>query len=281
VIVLALPAAYALSIRPVEKWQDVLFFFLSTRMLPVVGAIVPIYVIARDISDPFHLQVLRGVNEMFVWSSDPTGSWVMEEIAKTFEDGEIDAYVGNSSDFTALAANGVELRNITPEDVAQIDGNPLATLPNVLDSKREAIVCFLRAWAKGQYVGLVNREVVEQIAREKVPAEWRNEASGEAALDMARMSVGTTHLFRNRLLRTPAAGIATAYILCVSVGHLAVLTGALIASMPRVGDSFAVLAVFVQLLILAFFVALGTVTDPVAGSGSCPSWIAPVSKSTG
>jgi sorbitol/mannitol transport system permease protein len=49
VILLALPAAYALSIRPVEKWTDVLFFFLSTRMLPVVGAIVPIYIIARDI----------------------------------------------------------------------------------------------------------------------------------------------------------------------------------------------------------------------------------------
>jgi polyol transport system permease protein len=50
VILLAVPAAYALSMRPVEKWQDVLFFFLSTRMLPVVGAIVPIYVIARDAS---------------------------------------------------------------------------------------------------------------------------------------------------------------------------------------------------------------------------------------
>ena len=50
VILLGLPAAYALAIRPVEKWQDVLFFFLSTRMLPVVGAIVPIYIIARDIS---------------------------------------------------------------------------------------------------------------------------------------------------------------------------------------------------------------------------------------
>jgi sorbitol/mannitol transport system permease protein len=49
VVVLGLPAAYALSIRPVEKWTDVLFFFLSTRMLPVVGAIVPIYIIARDI----------------------------------------------------------------------------------------------------------------------------------------------------------------------------------------------------------------------------------------
>ena len=50
VLLLALPCAYALSVRPVEKWRDVLFFFLSTRMLPIVGAIVPIYVIARDIS---------------------------------------------------------------------------------------------------------------------------------------------------------------------------------------------------------------------------------------
>jgi sorbitol/mannitol transport system permease protein len=50
VLLLGLPAAYALSIRPVEKWRDVLFFFLSTRMLPIVGAIVPIYVIARDTS---------------------------------------------------------------------------------------------------------------------------------------------------------------------------------------------------------------------------------------
>jgi NitT/TauT family transport system substrate-binding protein len=106
-------------------------------------------------------------------------------IAKTFEDGKIDAYVGNASDFTALGANGVELRNITPEDVGRIDGNPLAVLPGTLQDKREAIVGFLRAWAKGQYVGQVNREVVEQIVRERVPAEWRNEASGEAALDLA------------------------------------------------------------------------------------------------
>jgi NitT/TauT family transport system substrate-binding protein len=106
-------------------------------------------------------------------------------VAKTLEDGEIDAYVGNASDFTALSANGVALRNITPEDVGRIDGNPMAVLPATLDEKREAIVGFLRAWAKGQYVGQVNREVVEQIAREKVPAEWRNEQSGEAALDLA------------------------------------------------------------------------------------------------
>jgi NitT/TauT family transport system substrate-binding protein len=106
-------------------------------------------------------------------------------VAQTFEDGEIQAYVGNSSDFTALSANGMSLRNITPEDVGRIDGNPLAVLPDTLEQKRDAIVGFLRAWTKGQYVGLVNREVVEQIARDQVPAEWRNEASGEAALDLA------------------------------------------------------------------------------------------------
>jgi NitT/TauT family transport system substrate-binding protein len=106
-------------------------------------------------------------------------------IAKSFDDGKIDAYVGNASDFTALGANGVELRNITPPDVGKIDGNPLVVLPDILQEKREAIVGFLRAWAKGQYVGQVNREVVEQIVRDRVPAEWRNEASGEATLDLA------------------------------------------------------------------------------------------------
>ena len=47
VLLLAIPAAYALSIRPVRKWTDVLFFFLSTKMLPVVAGLLPIYLIAQ------------------------------------------------------------------------------------------------------------------------------------------------------------------------------------------------------------------------------------------
>ncbi len=47
VLVLAIPAAYALSIRPVEKWTDVMFFFLSTKMLPIVAGILPLYLIAQ------------------------------------------------------------------------------------------------------------------------------------------------------------------------------------------------------------------------------------------
>ena len=49
VLVLATPAAFAVSLRPVKKTQDVLFFFISTKMLPVVAAIVPIYVVVNYI----------------------------------------------------------------------------------------------------------------------------------------------------------------------------------------------------------------------------------------
>ncbi len=49
VMMLAVPAAYALAIRPMRKWRDVLFFFISTKFLPIVGIIMPIWIIARDL----------------------------------------------------------------------------------------------------------------------------------------------------------------------------------------------------------------------------------------
>ena len=49
VLLLATPCAFALSLRPVKKTRDVLFFFISTKMLPVVAAIIPIYIAARDL----------------------------------------------------------------------------------------------------------------------------------------------------------------------------------------------------------------------------------------
>ncbi|OLB66953.1 MAG: sugar ABC transporter permease [Actinobacteria bacterium 13_2_20CM_2_72_6] len=45
----ALPAAYALSIKPVRKWTDVMFFFLSTKFLPAIGALLPIYLIVKNV----------------------------------------------------------------------------------------------------------------------------------------------------------------------------------------------------------------------------------------
>jgi sorbitol/mannitol transport system permease protein len=48
VLTLAIPAAYALAIKPIEKWRDVLFFFISTKFLPVVASILPIWILARE-----------------------------------------------------------------------------------------------------------------------------------------------------------------------------------------------------------------------------------------
>ena len=49
VLVLSVPCAYALAFRMVEGWQDTLFFFISTKFLPPVGIIVPIYIIINNL----------------------------------------------------------------------------------------------------------------------------------------------------------------------------------------------------------------------------------------
>ncbi|MGV9734286.1 carbohydrate ABC transporter permease [Rhodococcus aetherivorans] len=49
VLLLGVPAAFALSLRPVRKTKDALFFFISTKMLPIVAAIIPLYVIVANI----------------------------------------------------------------------------------------------------------------------------------------------------------------------------------------------------------------------------------------
>jgi sorbitol/mannitol transport system permease protein len=49
VLALAVPAAYALSIKPVRKWSDVMFFFLSTKFLPAIGALLPIFLIVKQV----------------------------------------------------------------------------------------------------------------------------------------------------------------------------------------------------------------------------------------
>jgi sorbitol/mannitol transport system permease protein len=48
VLALAIPAAFALSIRPVTKWTDVMFFFLSTKFMPLVAGLLPLYLFATN-----------------------------------------------------------------------------------------------------------------------------------------------------------------------------------------------------------------------------------------
>ncbi|MFT4082785.1 MAG: carbohydrate ABC transporter permease [Nocardioides sp.] len=49
VLALAFPAAYALAVKPVRRWSDAMFFFLSTKMLPLVAGILPIYLFTTKV----------------------------------------------------------------------------------------------------------------------------------------------------------------------------------------------------------------------------------------
>ena len=74
VIILGLPAAYALAIRPVPKSRDVLFFFISTRFLPFAASLVPLYLLARD------LQLLDNILALILIYTTinlPLGVWLL------------------------------------------------------------------------------------------------------------------------------------------------------------------------------------------------------------
>lgn len=50
IIALAFPGAYALSIRRVKKVEDAMFFFISTRFMPIAAAVLPLYLILKSIN---------------------------------------------------------------------------------------------------------------------------------------------------------------------------------------------------------------------------------------
>ena len=74
-LALAIPAAYALSIKPVEKWTDVMFFFLSTKFLPAIGALLPIYLIVKRVGmlDNIYTLVI-----LYTAMNLPIAIWMMQ-----------------------------------------------------------------------------------------------------------------------------------------------------------------------------------------------------------
>src|SRR5467141_2446547 len=74
VLVLGLPAAYALSIRPVKRTRDVLFFFISTRFLPFAASLVPLYLLARDLH---LLDNIIALTLIYTTINLPLGVWLL------------------------------------------------------------------------------------------------------------------------------------------------------------------------------------------------------------
>jgi sorbitol/mannitol transport system permease protein len=74
VMVLAIPAAYSLAIRPVTKWRDVLFFFISTKFLPVVASILPIWILARNLN---LLNTRQSLIILYIGINLPLAVWML------------------------------------------------------------------------------------------------------------------------------------------------------------------------------------------------------------
>lgn len=124
VLVLALPAAYALSIRPVKKWTDVLFFFLSTKMLPVVAGLLPIYLFAKntEMLDNIWLLVI-----LYTSMNLPIAVWMMQSFLA-----EVPVAI-----IEAAQIDGARLPTILTRVVAPI------ALPGIAAT---SLICFIFSW---------------------------------------------------------------------------------------------------------------------------------------
>src|SRR4029078_4689287 len=51
----AVPAAWSMAFSPTRRTKDVLMWMLSTKMMPAVGVLVPIYLIFKNLGLPDNL----------------------------------------------------------------------------------------------------------------------------------------------------------------------------------------------------------------------------------
>src|SRR5690606_4355459 len=123
-LLLALPAAYALSIRPVKKWTDVLFFFLSTKMLPLVAALLPIYLFAKNTG---MLDNIWTLVVLYTAMNQPVAVWMMQSFLS-----EVPVAI-----IEAAQIDGARLPTVLGRVVAPI------ALPGIAAT---ALICFIFSW---------------------------------------------------------------------------------------------------------------------------------------
>ncbi|MBV1936435.1 carbohydrate ABC transporter permease [Streptomyces sp. BV286] len=139
VLLLALPAAYALSIRPVKKWTDVLFFFLSTKMLPVVAGLLPIYLFAKNTGmlDNIWLLVI-----LYTSMNLPIAVWMMQSFLA-----EVPVAI-----IEAAQIDGARLPTILARVVAPV------ALPGIAAT---ALICFIFSWNELLFARVLTGVVAE------------------------------------------------------------------------------------------------------------------------
>src|SRR5699024_9259464 len=74
IMILAIPAAYGLSIRPIRRSTDALFFFISTKFLPIAAAVIPIYMLLQRLGA---LDNITALSVLYVGMNLPLAVWMM------------------------------------------------------------------------------------------------------------------------------------------------------------------------------------------------------------
>lgn len=74
VMALAIPAAYALTIRPILRWRDALFFLISTRFMPFAAVVIPLYLLLSTLSILDNVGVLM---ILYIGMNLPIAVWMM------------------------------------------------------------------------------------------------------------------------------------------------------------------------------------------------------------
>jgi sorbitol/mannitol transport system permease protein len=137
VLVLAVPAAYALSIKPIERWTDAMFFFLSTKFLPPIAALLPIYLIVKKIGmldNVFTLVVLYTAMNL------PIAIWMMRSFLA-----EVPREI-----LEAAQVDGASLTRTLVSIVAPIAAPGLAAT---------SLICFIFSW--NEFMFAVNLTAVQ------------------------------------------------------------------------------------------------------------------------
>jgi sorbitol/mannitol transport system permease protein len=134
VLVLSIPAAYALSIRPVRKWTDTMFFFLSTKMLPPIAGILPIFLFVNKVihlSDSIWVLVI-----LYTSMNLPIAVWMMRSFLSEVPPAIIEA----------ASIDGAGTLNIMRKIVLPI------SMPGVAAT---SLICFIFSWNEQLYAKLL------------------------------------------------------------------------------------------------------------------------------
>ncbi|MBD0842517.1 carbohydrate ABC transporter permease [Streptomyces sp. TRM68416] len=138
-LLLALPAAYALSIRPVKRWTDVLFFFLSTKMLPLVAGLLPIYLFAKNTG---LLDNIWALVVLYTAMNLPIAVWMMQSFLA-----EVPVAI-----IEAAQIDGARLPTVLARVVAPI------ALPGIAAT---SLICFIFSWNELLFARVLTGVVAE------------------------------------------------------------------------------------------------------------------------